>query len=100
MAKVIKYKFLAAEVNRGTKENPVIEQIFSNAEIECKTQAAYDTNYPIAEKEAIPGTIEFTGEFDAEPDAAPTLEERVGTVEDDLADLSEALDMILNEVTE
>lgn len=98
--KIIKYKFLSCEVNHGTEENPNIEQIILDKSIECPNQTAYDANYPIAEKEAIPGTIEVTGEFDPEPEAAPTLEERVGTVEDDVADLSEALDMILNEVTE
>lgn len=101
MAKVIRYKLLSAEINHGTEEEPNIEQVILDVEIPCSTQAQYDANYPIAEKEAIPGTIEVTGEFDTpEPDAAPTLEERVGTVEDDVADLSEALDMILNEVTE
>ena len=34
-----------------------------------------------------------------QPDT-PTLEDRVGTLEADTADLAEALDMILNEVTE
>ena len=100
MPKVIKYRFLSAEINHGTEENPVIEKEIIDKEMPCHTQADFDANYPIAKNEAIPGTIEVTGEFDAEPDAAPTLEERVGTVEDDVADLSEALDMILNEVTE
>lgn len=100
MAKVISYKYVAGQINHGTEDEPNIEQITNPKKFICKTQAQYDANYPVAEKEAIPGTIEVTGEFDAEPDAAPTLEERVGTVEDDVADLSEALDMILNEVTE
>lgn len=64
MAKVISYKFLSAEVNRGTEEKPDIEQILSPAQIVCETQAQFDANYPIAEKEAIPGSIEVTGEFD------------------------------------
>lgn len=67
MAKIISYKFLSAEVNRGTEEEPQIEQILLNASIVCKTQAQYDANYPIAEKEAVPGSIEVTGEFDPEP---------------------------------
>lgn len=46
-----------------------IEQVILDAQIECKTQADYDANYPIAEKEAIPGTIEVSGEFDPEPEA-------------------------------
>lgn len=64
MAKFIKYKFLSCEVNHGTEEKPDIEQIILDAQILCPTQAAFDGNYPIAEKEAIPGTIEVSGEFD------------------------------------
>lgn len=64
MAKVIKYKFLSCEVNHGTEEKPDIEQIILNAEIKCKTQAEYDANYPIAEKEAYNGEIIEDGEFD------------------------------------
>ena len=64
--KIIKYKFLSCEVNRGTEEEPNIEQVILDAFIECKTQAGYDAIYPIAEKEAIPGTIEISGEFDPE----------------------------------
>ena len=67
MAKIISYKFISAEVNHGTEEEPKIEQILSPAQIICNTQAQYDANYPIAEKEAIPGSIEVTGEFDPEP---------------------------------
>lgn len=72
MAKTIKYKFLSAEVNRGTEENPDIEKIFLDAEMICPTQTAYNANYPIAEKEAIPGTINVSGEFDREKDTAST----------------------------
>lgn len=72
MAKVIKYKFLAAEINHGTKETPSIEQIILDKAIECPNQASYDASYPIAEKEAIPGTIEVSGEFDPEQDNAST----------------------------
>lgn len=72
MAKVIKYKFLSAEVNHGTEEQPDIKQTITPAEIKCPTQASYDANYPIAEKEAIPGTIEVTGEFEPEGDTATT----------------------------
>lgn len=68
MAKTIKYQFVSCEVNRGTDEKPNIEQIIIDAEIICQTQEEYDNNYPIAEKEAVPGTIEVSGEFDAEPE--------------------------------
>lgn len=67
MAKVISYEFLSNTVNRGTEENPVIEQTTKEKRIICPTQAIFDANYPIAEKEAIPGSIEVTGEFDPEP---------------------------------
>lgn len=60
--KIIKYKFLAGEVNHGTEENPSIEKFFSNAQIECKTQDDFEANYLIAEKEAVPGTIEVKEE--------------------------------------
>lgn len=69
--KVIEYKFLSCEVNRGTEEDPDIEQIILSAKIECATQAQYDANYPIAEKEAM-GEITVEGEFDPEPDTAST----------------------------
>lgn len=72
MAKEIRYKFVSCEVNRGTEENPDIEQIILDAIITCPTQTAYDANYPIAEKEAVPGTIEVSGEFDLEPENPET----------------------------
>ena len=93
MAKVIKYKFLSCEVNHGTEEKPNIEQIILDKAIKCPTQAVYDANIPIAEKEAIPGTIDVSGEFDPEPEAQPSDAERI-------AELEEALDMLLNGVTE
>lgn len=63
MAKIIKYKFLSCEVNHGTEETPDIEQIIFDVRIPCPTQADYDINYPIAEKEAM-GEIIVEGEFD------------------------------------
>lgn len=70
MAKTIKYKFLSCEVNHGTEEEPNIEQVILDVEIPCHTQAQYEANLPIAEKEAIPGTIDpdLEGEFDPEPE--------------------------------
>lgn len=91
MPKVIKYKFLSAEINRGTVENPDIEQVFLDKTIFCPTQSIYDSNYPIAEKEAVPGTIEVSGEFEHE--TQPTDAQRI-------AELEEALDMLLSGVTE
>ena len=100
MAKVIRYKFLSCEVNHGTVETPNTEQIILDKSIECPNQTVYDASYPIAEQEAIPGTIEVSGEFDPEPAPAPTLETRVGTLETDSTEMKEALEMILNGVTE
>ena len=71
--KILKYN-LCTKVNHGTEEEPKIEKIISAAAIECPTQAVYDANLPIAEKEAIPGTLDLDplGEFDPEPDTAST----------------------------
>ena len=83
MAKVIKYKFLSDEINHGTEEEPNIEQIILDKSIKCPTQAAYDANLPIAEKEAIHGTLDRDplGEFDPEPVAEPTEVERLEALE-------------------
>ena len=72
MAKIISYKFLSCEVNHGTEEQPDIEQIIFDKSMACSTQEIFDINYPIAEKEAIPNTIEVIGEFDPIPDAPST----------------------------
>lgn len=72
--KIIKYKFLSTEINHGTEENPIIEQIILDKSMECPTKAVYDANLPIAEKEAIPGTLDRDplGKFDPEPEPAPS----------------------------
>ena len=72
--KIIKYKFLSAEINHGTEEEPNIEQIILDKSIKCPTQAIYDVNLPIAEAEAIPDTLDRDplGEFDPEPEPAPS----------------------------
>lgn len=70
--KLIKYQYLSCEINHGTEENTSIEQVVIGKIFECPTQADYDAKYPIAEKEAIPGTIEVSGEFDPEQDNAST----------------------------
>ena len=71
MAKIIKYKYLSAEINHGTEENPDVEQILIDTKIVCPTQTAYDANYPIAEKNAV-GEITVEGEFEPEEDTAST----------------------------
>jgi hypothetical protein len=68
MAKIIKYKFLSGET-------------LLDASIECETQAAFDTNYPIAEKETV-GEIIVEGEFDEPiPTEAEALDARLTYVE-------------------
>lgn len=60
MAKIIKYRILSANGSESGTELGFFEKT-----IECKTQADYDANYPIAEREAI-GEITVEGEFEAE----------------------------------
>ena len=66
MAKIIKYKFLSCEVDCGTEEEPNVEPIVLDVEIECKTQADLEANLPIVEAEAYNGEYTITGEFDPE----------------------------------
>lgn len=87
--KTIHYPFKSCEVNRGTQENPVIEPVLLEKILYCRTQAEFDDNYPVAQKEAA-GEITVTGEF--EP-AQPTDKERI-------AQLEEALELLLSGVTE
>lgn len=70
MAKVIKYRFVSCEVNNGTEEEPIMEQIVLGKFLTCPTQEAFDASYAIATKEALPGTLEVSGEFDPEPEIA------------------------------
>lgn len=59
MAKIIKYKFLIAEVNRGTEESPNVEQQLADVVVGWN-----ETNEEIAKREAYNGeyTIEDGGE--------------------------------------
>lgn len=50
--KIIKYKFLSCEINHGTEEDPNIEQVFLDKEIQC-TDEHFDANYAIAQREAV-----------------------------------------------
>lgn len=98
MAKVIKYKFLSCEVNHGTEENPKYEPVFLDKELHCRTEADFEISLPIAQEEAFNGEYTVDGEFDDIP--APTLENRVDTLETDSTEMKEALEMILSGVTE
>lgn len=87
MAKMIYYKFMSCLVNRGTEEAPKIEPVLLE-----KRMAWSEANEETAKAEAINGeyTVEDDGTDSAEK---PTEAERI-------AELEEALDMILSGVTE
>ena len=91
--KIIKYKFLSAEINHGTEETPNIESFFLDIAMPCKTQAEYDANLLIAEKEAVPDTLDPDNEGEFDEEAQPTDAERI-------AELEEALAMLLSGVVE
>lgn len=87
--KIIKYSFLSCRINRGTEKNPVMEPVFLNKEIYCPTEAVFLANYPVAEREAA-GEITVEGAF----------EPREATDEERIAELEEALALLLSGVTE
>ena len=87
MAKMIYYKFLSAEINHGTEEEPNIEQIILD-----KALPYSEANEAIAKREA------HNGEYSIEDDGIDPAEEL--TEAERIAALEEALDMILNGVTE
>lgn len=87
--KWINYKYLCAEVNHGTEEKPSIEQIFLD-----KNMTWSEANEEIAKREAYKGEYTIDDDGQPEPVAEPTTDaERI-------AELEEALAMLLNEVTE
>ncbi len=90
--KIIKYKYLSAEINHGTEETPDIEQILLTKELHCPSQAVFDENYHIAEEEAV-------GEITVEDDGTPEPAEEL-TPEQRIAELEEALALLLSGVTE
>ena len=85
--KILKY-ILCTKVNHGTEEEPNIVEILSPVKMGWN-----EANEEIAKKEAYNG--EYTIEDDGEPESEiqPTQEQRI-------AELEEALDMLLNGVTE
>ena len=91
MAIVIKYT-LCTKVNRGTESEPKWVESLTHCEIACATQAQYDVNLPIVLAEAYNGEYTESGEFEEET-KEQTQEERI-------AELEEALDMLLSGVTE
>ena len=87
--KTITYQFLSCEINRGTEEQPDLEPVFLEKTMFCKNQAEFDACYPLAEREAV-GEILVGGAFEADE---PTDKDRI-------AELEEALAMLLSGVTE
>lgn len=67
--KIIKYQ-LCTEINRGTEEQPNIEQVFSGVTSEWN-----EGNEKIAKAEAYNG--EYTIEDDGKPEPAPTQLDRI-----------------------
>ena len=63
--KIIKYKFLSAEVNHGTDEKPNMEPIFLH-----KSMPWNEANEEIAKREAYNGEYEIVD--DGQPDPAET----------------------------
>ena len=83
--KRIKYKFLSAEINQGTEEKPEIKQIFID-----KSMTWSEINEEIAKAEA------YNGEYTIEDDGV----EELPTDAERIAELEEALALLLSGVTE
>lgn len=71
--KIIKYKFLSCRINHGTEEEPDYEQVFLDKVIEC-SDAAFDSNYAIAQAEAYNGEVTVV---DGPPDPEPAEDDSV-----------------------
>lgn len=63
--KIIKYKFLSYQINKGTEEKPKYEDVILDKEIRC-AEAYLEANEEIAKKEAYNG--EYTIEDDGQPE--------------------------------
>ena len=73
--KMIKYKFLSAEINHGTEEKPEIEQIFLH-----KSMLWNEVNEEIAKREAYNGEYEIVDDGQPEPVKEPTTDEILNTM--------------------
>lgn len=73
MAKILSYKILSAKKQSDTEESFNNDLCLLPKIIKCKTQADFDANYPLAEREAI-GEITVEGEFEADE---PTQMDRI-----------------------
>lgn len=87
--KIIRYK-IATEVNCGTEENHNIKLLLQD-----KMMVWSESSEAVAKKEAYNGKI--TIEDDGQPDPEPTEEDKL---REDVAELKEALDLLLSGVTE
>lgn len=83
--KTIKYHFLSCEIHHGTE----VEQVLLEKTMFCKNQREFDECYPTAKLEAVDEII-VEGEFEPE----------VPTDKDRIAQLEEALELLLSGVTE
>ena len=88
--KKISYKY-CVKSNYGTEENPEYVDAFLGKTLSCHTDEEYEKNLLVAQQEAYNG--EYTVEEVDEPEAPLTDAERI-------AELEEALAMLLNGVTE
>ena len=68
--KIVKYKFLSCEVNQGTEENPVMEQVFLD-----KTMSWSEANEEIAKAEAYNGEYTIEDDGQSEPEAVETTDD-------------------------
>ena len=80
--KRILYKFISAEINHGTEEEPNIEIVLLDKSLPC-----IDGAIELAQREAYNG--EYTIEDDGEPEPPPTTEQRVSDLEEQLAQSDE-----------
>ena len=91
--KIIKYNFLSTEINHGTEDNPNIEPIILEAQVNCPTEEIFKANLERVKREAYNG--EYTIEDDGQPEPEPKQ-----TPEERIAELEEALALLLSGVTE
>lgn len=90
--KIIKY-LIEAKVNIGTYEEPIFEDVLTPTEIHC-TADNLSANLEIARAESYNGVEpEVIDDGQPEPEVQPTEAERI-------AELEEALEMMLSGVTE
>lgn len=90
--KIIKYKFLSCQINHGTEEKPEYKDVILDKKIRC-AEAYLEANEEIAKREAYNGEYTIEDDGQPEPEAQPTQEERI-------AELEEALELLLSGVTE